>query len=162
MDADHLATYIRAHQIAAEIVHLDVPTPTVESAAQAVGVMPDQIVKSVLFMVREPDGRTTPILVIGNGVRHVDQGKVARHLGLAKKRVRLANATQVATHTGYSVGTVPPFGHPQPIATLVESRVMRQQAIYAGGGAINALVRITVAELQRVLQAEIVDLAGSA
>jgi prolyl-tRNA editing enzyme YbaK/EbsC (Cys-tRNA(Pro) deacylase) len=97
--------------------------------------------------------------VISNGTRQVDPGKLANHLGVSKKRVRLATGGQVEAATGYPVGTVPPFGHPQRLPTLIESQVLQQREIYAGGGAINALVRLTVAELQRVLQTPIVDLA---
>ncbi len=159
MNSDDLSRYIDVNQIAAEIVRLDQPTPTVEAAAQAIGVNPDQIVKSVLFMVRGPDGSPAPLLVISNGTRQVDQGKLADYLGIGKKRVRLANGGQVEAATGYPVGTVPPFGHPQSLPSLIERQVTRQGEIYAGGGAINALLRLDVAELQRVLQAPIVDLA---
>ncbi len=159
MDAEDLARFIQLNQIAAGIIHLDQPTPTVDAAARAAGVAPDQIVKSVLFMVRRPEGTTDPVLVISNGVRQVDQGKLADYLGVSKKRVRLASGEQVEAVTGYPVGTVPPFGHPQPLPALIERQVTLQDAIYAGGGAIDALVRLTVAELQRVLQAPVVDLA---
>ncbi len=39
------------HGIAGEIVMLDSPTPTVETAAQAAGADPESIVKSLLFLI---------------------------------------------------------------------------------------------------------------
>ena len=48
----------------------------------------------------------------------------------------------VLMHTGYPVGTVPPFGHPTPIPTLLDPTVMAHPEICAGGGAHNALIRI--------------------
>jgi len=60
--------------------------------------------------------------------------------------------------TGYQVGTVPPFGHKRPLSIFIEARVLDQTEIYAGGGAINALVRMSTDELQRVTKADKVDL----
>ncbi|MEW5985082.1 MAG: YbaK/EbsC family protein [Chloroflexota bacterium] len=146
MDAADLAQFIIANGIAAEIVHLSVETPTVETAAQAVGVTPDQIGKSVLFLA---EGR--PLLVIANGLARVDQRRLAAYLGLGRKRVKLANAEEVLAITGYPVGTVPPFGHREKLLTLVDAAVLSQHELYCGGGAINALLKMTVAELRRVV-----------
>lgn len=154
MDARTLTCFIAQNDIAAELIHLLVETPTVEAAAQAVGVAPDQIGKSVLFLA---DGR--PLLVVANGRARVDQRRLATHLGLGRKRVKLANAEEVLAITGYPVGTVPPFGHRQKLRTVVEAAVLSQNELYCGGGAINALLRMTVAELQRVVGAEVADLS---
>jgi prolyl-tRNA editing enzyme YbaK/EbsC (Cys-tRNA(Pro) deacylase) len=54
---------------------------------------------------------------------------------------------------------VPPFGHPVPLATLLERGVLAQDTLFVGGGEINALLRIDVAELLRVTGAQVVDLA---
>ena len=159
MDAADLAEYIHTQQIEAELLFLSQPTPTVAAAAQAAGVASDQIVKSVLFMIRDSANERHPRLVIGNGERHVDQAKLARFLGLSPKRVRLASPEQVERFTGYAVGAVPPFGHPRRLPTIIERQVLAQEEVLAGGGAASTLVRLSTAELQRVLQAEIADLA---
>jgi prolyl-tRNA editing enzyme YbaK/EbsC (Cys-tRNA(Pro) deacylase) len=154
-NAADLAAYIREHAIAAELVILAEETPTVEAAAAAVGVQPEQIGKSILFLV---DAR--PILVIANGTTRLNYKKLADHLGVSRRRIKLATAEQVAGILGYSIGTVPPFGHKQPVPTLLEARVLDQDALYVGGGAINALIRLTTVELQRRTAAEPVSLAS--
>ena len=159
MDANDLAGFIERHDINAEIVFLPETTPTVEAAAEAVGVQPTQIVKSVLFVVKEKGGDPRPQLVVTNGLSRVSYRALADYLGISRKRVRMARAEEVQEMTGYAVGTVPPFGHVAPLLTLLDIDVMQQQEIYAGGGAINALMRLTVGELQRVLQAEVVGLS---
>jgi prolyl-tRNA editing enzyme YbaK/EbsC (Cys-tRNA(Pro) deacylase) len=150
-----LTAFIREHHIAAEIVLLADETPTVATAAAAFGAHPDQIGKSILFLV---DGR--PLLVIANGDARLNYKRLADHLSTSRRRIKLANAQQVAAILGYPVGTVPPFGHRQPVPTLIEAGVMNQRELYAGGGGSNALLRITAAELQRVLQASIIPLAN--
>lgn len=150
MNARDLQQYIDAEGIDAEIVFLPETTPTVEAAAEAVGVRPDQIVKSVLFVIKDPEQGTRPQLVVTNGLSLVRYKALADHLGISRKRVRMARADEVLALTGYEVGTVPPFGHVQPIPTLLDETVREQEMVYAGGGSINALMRLGVAELERV------------
>ncbi len=146
----NLQAYLDAHQIAAEIVYPGAPTPTVPAAAAALGIEPDQIVKSVVFLV---DGR--PFLVYGCGTRRVDPRKLADRLHISRKRVKLANADQVLDLTGYAVGTVPPVGLKTPMPAYMDPAVKHYQVIYAGGGGIDALLRMDSAELLRVSRAEV-------
>jgi prolyl-tRNA editing enzyme YbaK/EbsC (Cys-tRNA(Pro) deacylase) len=78
-------------------------------------------------------------------------------VGLSRKRVRLAGAAAVRAITGYPVGGVPPLGHPRRLRTLIDRRVLDQPEVFAGGGAVDALLRITPAEIVRVTGAEKVD-----
>jgi prolyl-tRNA editing enzyme YbaK/EbsC (Cys-tRNA(Pro) deacylase) len=153
LDSRDLASFIAREGIVAEIVRLQVETPTVEAAAAAVGVPSVQIGKSLLFLAHGE-----PLLVIANGTTPVAYKRLADHLAIGRKRLRLANAEQVLDLTGYPVGTVPPFGHRRPLATLLERGVLDQQTLFVGGGEINALLRIDVAELGRVTGAQVVDL----
>ncbi len=147
---DNLQAFLDAHTIAAEIVFPGAPTPTVPAAAAALGVEADQIVKSVIFWV---DDR--PFLVYGCGTRRVDPRKLAMRLQVGRKRVKLANADQVLDLTGYAVGTVPPLGLKTPMPAYMDPAVRQYEVIYAGGGGIDALLKITTAELLRVSNAEI-------
>jgi len=158
MNAQDLEKYIEEEGIRAELVFLEETTPTVEAAAAAVGVHPRQIGKSLLFMIKGDDGYR-PLLVISNGLSRVGYKKLADYLGVSRKRVRIASPQQVEAVTGYDVGTVPPFGHKQAVPTLLDESVTALEEIYVGGGAINALLHLQVAELQRVLEAEVVDLS---
>ncbi len=146
----NLQAYLEAHSIAAEIVFPGAPTPTVPAAAAALGVEADQIVKSVIFWV---DDR--PFLVYGCGTRRVDSRKLAARLQVGRKRVKLADADQVLDISGYAVGTVPPVGLKTPMPAYMDPAVRQYEVIYAGGGGIDALLKITTAELLRVSNAEI-------
>ena len=154
MDAGDLEQYVREAGIPAEVVRLAVETPTVSAAATAVNASVDQIVKSLLFLV---DGE--PLLVVANGETRVGYKRLADYLGVSRRGVKLANAAQVREILGYEVGAVPPFGHKTPVRTLVEAGVLAQEEVYAGGGGMNALVRLRVAELLRVIGGETANLA---
>jgi prolyl-tRNA editing enzyme YbaK/EbsC (Cys-tRNA(Pro) deacylase) len=153
MDSKDLQRFIDQTGVEATIVYLARDTPTVEEAAKAVGCRPEQIGKSILFLVD-----SVPTLVVANGLTRVGYKPLSDYLGTSRRRLKLARPEAVFNITGYPVGTVPPFGHKEPLPTIVEAGVLEQDVIYAGGGAINALMRLTTAELLRVSQAEVVAL----
>jgi membrane protein len=151
-----LARWIADNGVAAEVVHLPVETPTVQAAAAAVNVPPEAILKSLIFLA---GGQ--PYVVIANGLAKVDRGKLSAHWGVGKKRVKLASSEKVVALTGYPVGAVPPFGHSTPSPTLMDPAVLNQPVVYAGGGGIRALVRLTPQELCRVVEPEIVSVVST-
>ena len=71
----------------------------------------------------------------------------------------MADGEQVEAITGYPIGAVPPFGHPQPLETLLDEGVLQQEEVLGGGGETNALMRVAVSELQRVTDGRVVDVA---
>jgi len=159
MNADDLEAFLTRHGVAGEVVRLAAHTPTVETAAQVMGTTAERIAKSLLFLL-EQGAAVEPLLVIANGTARVDYRSVAGCVGLSRKRVRLADAATVEAITGYPVGGVPPLGHPQPLRTLIDRRVLAETEVYAGGGALNALLRIAPAEIVRLTGAETVDVTG--
>jgi prolyl-tRNA editing enzyme YbaK/EbsC (Cys-tRNA(Pro) deacylase) len=148
-----LAGYMNTHGIQGEILHLSVPTPTVEAAALAVNAMPEQIIKSILFMV---DGQ--PVLAVACGKSSIERRAIADLYGVGKKRVKLATPEMVLEISGYEVGAMPPFGHRQLLTTLIDPRVLDSSESYAGGGAENALVHLNPQEILRVTGAIVLDL----
>jgi prolyl-tRNA editing enzyme YbaK/EbsC (Cys-tRNA(Pro) deacylase) len=75
-----------------------------------------------------------------------------------RKRIKFASTDQVLEMAGYAVGGMPPFGHRRPLRTLVDAAVTGLTAVYGGGGAVDAMMRLSTLELMRVTQAEAVDL----
>ena len=148
-----LADFITKNAIAAEIVPMTVETPTVPAAAAALGVSPAQIIKSLLFLVRD-----RPVLVIASGDTLVDRGILAARFGMGKKQIKLAHGETVLRLTGYPAGGVPPFGHPAPLLTLLDRGVLAWDVIYGGGGDDRTLLRVAPEELGRVTGAEWVAL----
>jgi prolyl-tRNA editing enzyme YbaK/EbsC (Cys-tRNA(Pro) deacylase) len=148
-----LSEFMQAQGVAGEILHLSVPTPTVEAAAQAVSARPEQIIKSILFIV---DGQ--PVLAIACGLSAIGRRPIADLYQVGKKRVKLASSEMVLEISGYVVGAMPPFGHRQPLTTLIDQRVLDVSEAYAGGGADNVLLRINPQEILRVTGAKVLDM----
>ena len=153
LGVDELQTYIQARSIPAEIVQLDVPTPTVETAALAVGTHVDQIIKSILFMADEH-----PVLAIACGLSNIQRRAIADLYSVGKKRVKLASPEMVLEISGYEVGAMPPFGHRQPLNTVIDRRVLDFTDAYAGGGAENVLLHLNPQDILRVTGARVLDL----
>ncbi|HJW90482.1 MAG TPA: YbaK/EbsC family protein [Anaerolineales bacterium] len=151
-----LQAFMQSRDIPGEILYLDTPTPTVESAALAVGVLPDQIVKSILFLV---DGK--PVLAIACGPDRVETRALAARYAVGRKRVKLADAETVLELTGFQVGAMPPFGHRVPLPTLVDQRVLERPEVYAGGGSDQSLLRLSPLAILQITRAEVLDLLST-
>ena len=129
-----LQQFINTHQITATILSMAEHTLTVPDAARALGVAPDQIIKSLVFVINN-----TPYLIINNGTARVDRKKIAARLGVNRKKVKFATPEQALDITGYVVGSMPPFGHRQTLTTFVDPAIPQLETIYGGGGDIDAM-----------------------
>ena len=151
-----LDAYIRINDIAAELVFAPSETPSVALAARAMDCAEDQIVKSVLFLVKHGE-QAEAVMIMTNGTAQIDFRKLAGVFGIGRKRIRLAPTEVVLARTGFPAGGVPPFGFDSPIATFIDQGVLEQRIVYAGGGDDRTLLRTTPAELVRVTGAQIID-----
>lgn len=154
LDSSDLATYIDDNNINAEIISLPVKTLTVAAAAEALDVSTQQIIKSVLFLA---DG--SPVLVISNGLTRINRKRLGSELGMSRRKVKMADKEIVLSITGYPVGAVPPIGHKEEVPVLLDQGVFEETEIYGGGGAVDALMKISTTELQRVINGRLVDIA---
>ncbi len=150
-EALDLADFILEHDLQAEIVAPGVHTPTVDTAAAAMKVAPEQIFKSILFQAK--DGRCVMVIACGNG--RVDLQRVQAITGLPG--LRLAKPDVVFAKTGYPAGGTPPVGHREKIPVIVDTRVADQEWGYAGGGRPEFLVKIKSTDIIRLNGAEVHD-----
>jgi prolyl-tRNA editing enzyme YbaK/EbsC (Cys-tRNA(Pro) deacylase) len=148
-----LQAFLNTYQIPGELLHLASPTPTVETAAQAVGAQAEQIVKSILFLV---DGK--PVLAVTCGTAYVERRALSARFGVGRKKVKLAAPEMVAGETGFLVGAMPPFGHRQALLTLIDRRVLDQPIVFAGGGSDYTLLRLEPVTILKVSRGEVLDL----
>ena len=166
---DDLQQYVTESAIDAHLICDIGETPTVPAAAQALGVAPAQIIKTLLFLVERPaesDKRVETVVVISNGESRVDKRPLADHFGVGKKRIKLAPAATVLEMLGYPAGGVPPFGHRTENPVILDEAILalKQQydgVIYGGGGDDRSMLRLTVDELQRVTAPLILSVSQS-
>jgi prolyl-tRNA editing enzyme YbaK/EbsC (Cys-tRNA(Pro) deacylase) len=143
---------LRAHGGGHEIVDLGQSARTAADAAAAVGCRVDQIVKSLVFRLRE-SGRA--LLVETSGVNRVDEQKVGALVGEALER---ADADFVRAETGFAIGGVAPIGHTKAIVTLIDEHLMTFDALWAAAGHPNTVFRLTPADLVTMTGGRVVQI----
>jgi prolyl-tRNA editing enzyme YbaK/EbsC (Cys-tRNA(Pro) deacylase) len=113
----------------------ETPAHTAGQAADAIGVDVGAIVKSLVFL---RDG--APVLVLCSGANMVDE----QALGLERAR-----AGTVREVTGQAIGGVAPYGHPEPIETLVDEDLLTYDEVWAAAGHPAKVFPIAPVELLR-------------
>ena len=110
------------------VVEMPDSTRTAEEAAAACGCEVGQIAKSLLFKTRKTQ---RPLLVVASGTNRVNERQVGQLLG---EKIGRADADFVRAETGFAIGGVPPVGHKQPIATILDEDLWRFDTIWAAAG----------------------------
>jgi Cys-tRNA(Pro) deacylase len=149
---ERVATYIAAHNLDAEIIATPDGVPTVETAAAALGVDVDQIVKTLVFV----DSQDRMVIAIACGTGKVDRRKLSDAAGTSK--LNLAPAELVIASTGYAPGGVAPVDLPKHAAVIVDERVAAQSEVYAGSGTYLHMMRIRPEDIIRLNGATIGDI----
>ena len=120
------------------------PTPTSESAAQAVGCSVGEIAKTILFLIGK-----IPVVVVSCGDVKVNTSKLKQEAKLTGK-VRLPGPEDVEYHTGYLPGGVCPFLLPAHLKILLDSSMRRFPLVYAAAGNDHSAVPISFDQLEEI------------
>lgn len=151
--AERVLEALRAAGVSAEVKQFSESTRTAEEAAAAVGTTVGQIVKSLVFLAGD-----TPILALVSGTNRADMAKLAAAAGA---KVRRADADTVRGVTGYAIGGVPPLGHSTPLRTFLDRDLLQYATVWAAAGTPNAVFEVSPRELERITNAEVIDLASA-
>jgi Cys-tRNA(Pro) deacylase len=125
--------------------------PTVTSAAAAVGVSEEQIVKTLVFA--SDDGSI--VVAIASGNDRIDRNRLAAIAGTA--RLRAAKPEDVLRATGYPAGGVAPLGLPEDVTVVVDRRTAALDTAFGGGGDEALLLRVRLTDVIRCNNAIVAD-----
>lgn len=131
------------------IIELEVSTATVALAADAHGVEPGRIAKTLAF--RLGDGRA--ILLVARGDARIDNRLFKAQFG----RGRMLGADDVVALTGHPVGGVCPFGLAQPLPIYLDRSLCDFDEILPAAGAIHSAVRLSPQQLAEITGGEWVE-----
>ena len=121
----------------------------------ALGVPEHEVVKTLVMQ----DEDAKPLIVLMHGDRQVATKELARQAG--RKRIEPCKPDVAQRHTGYQVGGTSPFGMRKVLPVFIERSILELPQIYINGGRRGFLVRISSADLERVLKPTPVDAARS-
>lgn len=122
-------------------------THTAQEAADAVGAPVGAIVKSLVFIADEK-----PLLVLVSGPNRVNSEALGARLG---RVLHKADAEAVKSATGFSIGGVPPFGHPHPIETVMDEDFLALEEVWAAAGSATAVFALSPQRLQELSHARV-------
>ena len=113
---------------------------TAKDAATSLNCEVGAIVKSLLL--RTDDNF---ILCLVSGDKRCSLNKVKKILN--EKDVSMADAEQVKSQTGFSIGGVSPVAHLNRIKILIDSSLSRYENVYAAAGHPNSIFKIGYKQL---------------
>ena len=118
---------------------------TAEEAANVHGVPISNIVKSLVVKADEDF-----IIVLCPGDKRIKIKTLRDTLG--KESVQMANASDVKNMTGHSIGGVPPFGHKQPLRTIIIEGFDSSEPLWAAAGAADANFQTTLSKMEEIVE----------
>jgi len=131
------------------IIELDVSTATVALAAEAHGVEPGRIAKTLAFRLNGEHA----ILLVAAGDARIDNRKFKAALGKGK----MLQADEVVELTGHPVGGVCPFGLAHPLPIYLDYSLRDFDEVLPAAGTINSAIRISIEQLAEVTGGQWVD-----
>jgi len=118
---------------------------TAKDAAISLNCEDGAIVKSLLLRT---EGNFILCLVAGD--KRCSLKKVKKILNM--KDVSMADADQVKSQTGFSIGGVSPVAHLNKIKILIDSSFSRYESVYAAAGHPNSIFKINYKQLIKLTE----------
>ncbi len=134
------------------VVVTEASSATVTLAAEAHGVQPAQIAKTICLRVGEQT-----MLIVTSGTARLDNRKFKDRFG---GKARMLDAAQVLEATSHPVGGVCPFGLPKPLPVYCDVTLKTFDEVVPAAGATNAAVRLSPQRMAELIGAEWVDVCG--
>ena len=122
-------------------------------SARELGVDEHRVVKTLIM----EDEAKKPLIVLMHGDRQVSTRELARVLGV--KSVAPCPPQRADRHSGYQVGGTSPFATRRPMPVYIEQSILELPVIYINGGKRGFLVEMDPRDVQRLLQATLVQVA---
>ena len=120
-----------------------VSSATVELAAQAVGVEPARIAKTLSFYTKDKE---SAILIVTAGDTKIDNSKFKHYFEM---KAKMLAAEDVERMTGHAVGGVCPFGNPASVSVYLDISMKRFESVFPAAGSANSAVEMTCADLEK-------------
>lgn len=149
MTVASVRAFFAAHQVDMPIIELQENTATVALAAQAHGVEPGRIAKTLAF--RLADGKV--FLLVARGDARIDNVKFKAAFGKGK----MLALDDVEALTGHPVGGVCPFGLATPLPVYLDRSLQAFDEVLPAAGSVNSALRISPQQMAELTQGQWVD-----
>ncbi|MBK5252440.1 MAG: YbaK/EbsC family protein [Peptostreptococcaceae bacterium] len=126
-------------RFAYKIIEFEASTATVELAAEALGVEPGRIAKTMAFDLKGED-----VLVLMKGDTRIDNKKFKAVFG---KKAKMVPSEVIEERTGHPMGGVCPFGNVKGLRVFMDESLKVYDVVYPAAGSRHSAVEISVKEL---------------
>ena len=140
MSIEKVRPYLKARGLGDRVLEFSVSSATVELAAQALGVIPARIAKSLGFKLED---RT--ILVVAAGDAKVDNRRYKEAFG---GKAKMLTPEEAVERVGHAVGGVCPFAVKEGVEVYLDQSLRRFDTVYPAAGSASSAVELSLAELE--------------
>jgi prolyl-tRNA editing enzyme YbaK/EbsC (Cys-tRNA(Pro) deacylase) len=148
MSLESVRTFFAANAPDIAVLVTEQSSATVTLAAEAHGVAPEQIAKTICLRVGEE------ILLVAAGTARLSNRKFKDRFSA---KPRMLDAEQVVAATSHPVGGVCPFGLPSALPVYCDVSLRPFEEVVPAAGATNAAVRIAPDRMAALVSAEWID-----
>ena len=124
------------------VIRLEASTATVAEAADALGVEPGMIAKTMSFLLDDQ-----PILILTEGTARVENRKYKDTFHIKAKMIPFEEVEQ---WIGHAPGGVCPFGINDGVKVYLDESLRRLETVYPAAGDDHSAVKLTIPELEEV------------
>ncbi|KJS82974.1 MAG: prolyl-tRNA synthetase [Peptococcaceae bacterium BICA1-8] len=150
---ERVKDFLKKQEIKLEVIEFpEGATETCELAAQALGVLPAQIAKTLVFV-----GKKSNVLVVTCGDERVDQKKLKEYIG---DKFRFARGEEVEELTGFPPGGVCPFALKSELPIIIDKSIERYPVVYTAAGNAGSAVPVTLEQLLEVTHGKLLSVCG--
>ncbi|MBR1931192.1 MAG: YbaK/EbsC family protein [Lachnospiraceae bacterium] len=141
MALEKATAYLNTKGFGDRIILLEDSTATVVEAAQALGVEPGMIAKTLSFLI---DGE--PVLILFEGTARIDNKKFKEFF---HTKAKMIPADEVEGYIGHAIGGVCPFGIKEGVKVYLDESLKRFDVVYPAAGNDHSAVKLTIQELEQ-------------
>lgn len=145
MSLERAKKYLEDKGFLERVIELEQPTATVAMAAEALGVQPERIAKTMSFLQGEQ-----PVLILTEGTARVDNRKYKDTFHMKAKMIPFE---EVEEQIGHAPGGVCPFGIKEGISVYLDESLKSFDTVYPAAGNDHSAVRLTIPELEQAADA---------
>jgi len=142
MAIEKVREYMKQYNMEDKILEFEVSSATVQLAAEAVGVEPARIAKTLSFIVDDK-----PILIVAAGDAKIDNHK---YKGTFHAKAKMIPAADVENLIGHAVGGVCPFGINDGVVVYLDESLKRFETVFPACGSSNSAIKLTIPDLERI------------
>lgn len=139
--------YLKQYNLDSKVEEFTQSSATVELAAQAAGVIPARIAKTLSFKV--DDGA---VLIVTCGDTKIDNAKFKAQF---HTKAKMLTPDEVIEFTGHAIGGVCPFAiENEKVTTYLDESMKRFDIMLPAAGSANSCVRLMLDELEKASRAK--------